>query len=418
MVYCKNNKDIRSITDSIDINDINLFKKILKYRYNSNAKDIKDDTGNPLIFHILTLNRSPFLIELLKYGADINEVDKYRSTPLFLTVMGSNMEMFYLLLKHGADVNKCNPLCYAIYTDKIDIIDLLIDYSDTQNLNEAVKFACSSDQTDLFLKLINAGADVKQLKYDEYDEDELPLQYAIENKNVVIFRELVRRGTDLNRCSHYTEPPLHLAIRLGRIKMAYNLIRHGVDVNLVHEDWSRDMTNYSTPISKCIYKRNIDMLNTLLDNGAHINGHKKVTSYLNLAVFVNNIEIVRILIKRGININQTAYIQAPLYNSIQERKLDIARELVLSGASIYSERMKVWDITLFDTAKERGVYDDLVGFIDQKKKLFKIQGLCKIYKCKKMAYMLRLEPENLFDPEFSEIRKQKLEIDSSKFKNS
>lgn len=66
--------------------------------------------------------------ELIKNGADVNEIDMYGATPLFQV---SNIDIARLLIQNNANVNHLltfsgeTPLFYA---NNIEIVELLIKY--------------------------------------------------------------------------------------------------------------------------------------------------------------------------------------------------------------------------------------------------------------------------------------------------
>lgn len=100
------------------------------------------NTGdNGLLTFAATLGNIKIAEFLLRQGADINEYDRYRNTPLHQAVLANHLEMANWLLTNGAKVDgpaKCiyTPLYEAGTSGKIECAQLLVEFgADINRLN-------------------------------------------------------------------------------------------------------------------------------------------------------------------------------------------------------------------------------------------------------------------------------------------
>lgn len=160
------------------------------------------DTPKPDINEALILavyHRSiPFVIELLKAGADINYVDKWGRTALRGSAYDKNM--FALLLEHGADMH-------------------------LNNSGNTCLIACCEDESrvkDAQL-LIKNGVDINYI-HDQLFSQLTPLGTSIRSKNEAVFDELLKAGVDINKEDAYGHTPLFWAIEGEQRVMIQKLI--------------------------------------------------------------------------------------------------------------------------------------------------------------------------------------------------
>lgn len=101
--------------------DINVVKETLaRNPRDLNSTWINDDT--PLHYAVVSNTSSKEVVEfLISKGADINAKNREGATPLDKAAAAGNREMFLLLLKHGAEVNR-DLLHYAAMGGNIHIV--------------------------------------------------------------------------------------------------------------------------------------------------------------------------------------------------------------------------------------------------------------------------------------------------------
>lgn len=128
-------------TETID----DLIDKILIYLINkdfNNIENILSDHPNILfemnrkgfgLIHLLSWLRDTQVLEyFVKYGGDIDLVDKYGSTALHYTMISKNDNMTLYLIDMGSDINKQDidgntPLHMAVINSSYDIAKILLE---------------------------------------------------------------------------------------------------------------------------------------------------------------------------------------------------------------------------------------------------------------------------------------------------
>jgi ankyrin repeat protein len=182
---------------------------VIEHTQDVNARGF-DSEGTPL--HVAS--REGF-VELawilLKHGADIEARDTDDWSPLERATTNGHVDLTRVLLEHGANVNardirRCTPLYWTSEWGKSAVVQVLLRH----------------------------GADVTTRNEDS----ETPLHYA---GNEEVTRLLLQHGADANALDIKNRTPLHSVSKLGHVGAAWALLEHGVDVN------ARDANN-ATPL--------------------------------------------------------------------------------------------------------------------------------------------------------------------------
>lgn len=222
-----------------------------------------------------------------------------------------------------AALNDYRALVYAIKRGKDDIAMALIDKGVNVNLEdratgmtavELLGFQCAAPEI-LAQKLYECGAEKINQIYPrctplmlavlQGDQDKVrdllangadvnaqdsngnPVwYYALNNKNVEIFKELVNHGADLNVCNRKGDTALSYSI------LAYNGVCEAVDVCLeagVDVDAGKNV-----PLASAIIARDDDMVKKLIDKGATIVG-----SPIENKFYVASVEMMSLLVDKG-----------------------------------------------------------------------------------------------------------------------
>lgn len=101
---------------------------------NPNAKDTARIGDDRSALHLAAANGLSELAEiLLKHGANPNQVNRFRETPLYFAAERGNTDIARILLSHGADPNartrftRMTPLLAAAQTGQLHVVRLLIE---------------------------------------------------------------------------------------------------------------------------------------------------------------------------------------------------------------------------------------------------------------------------------------------------
>ena len=268
---------------------------------------------------------------LLKNGARVNVENDEKMSPLFYAIDQDSpddqkTEFVLELLKHGANPNaaniaKCTPFQLAMENGNFKIAKELINYGAKSNVickrNETpLHIAAKNGQVDLVKDLLKNGAKVQARN----DQKETPLHLAVKTANsstrklvgsvedhIKIVKELIKHGANVNAIDHTGKPPIFEAIEVETPELAMLLLDHGADPNVI-DHVKRSLLHYAAE-----YKF-AKLVERLLKLGVSVNAqdNNKETP-LNLAIaweFFDEthsehdmIDTALILLKHGANPN-------------------------------------------------------------------------------------------------------------------
>lgn len=158
----------------------------------------------------------------LTHGTDPNTVHDDSWKPPLNSAVGrgdSNIEMTKLLLRHGAEVNRC----YKLWGTAIQ------------------EAANSPDSTETLKLLLTHGADPNLWREEDYS----PLQYSVQWNNIEAVRLLINGGAEINATGYVKGTALHTAALEGSDgREIYELLlAHGADPSIkcfAYEVWTQE----------------------------------------------------------------------------------------------------------------------------------------------------------------------------------
>ena len=235
-------------------------------------------------------------------------------------------------------------------------------------------------------------------------------QRSIIREDINEFNTLVDMGLDVNRGGCYGDAPIQGVIIKRNLPMIRKLLRNGADPDI-------QLSGGNYPIFIAITVRSVEMVRELILAGADISCQMTDTYFkdtpLIRAVYKNDVPIIREIIAGGADLNERlSYRPSPLQKAITLGHIDMVRELVWGGAE--TDVIDLVDYIPTENGNYNERYHKCMDFIMKYRAVMVLIGFFKIVMSKNIACRYRVEPDNLFDPEFSSMRVSKLGIVSHK----
>lgn len=363
-------------------------------------KDIEeenDDGETPL--HLCSRDGNLEVVKfLLEKGVDIASKNNYGETPLHLSSENGKLEVVKFLLEKGADIESKFPFrrspfpmdpLHELRKDKLKKGTWVSKKGKDYGITPLHMAATSGSNLEVVKFLLEKGANIESKQLDR----KTPLHVAVESGDFDLVKLLLERGANIE--SNADGTPLHNCYNL---KIANLLLEKGANIE-AKDYWSK------TRLHNAADGKNLEMIAFLVAKGAEINAkNRDGDTPLHMAIRSETLEFM--------------YSDYEEYGiEIDEKKLDVVKCLVEKGADIESKNNcneSPLDISL----KNR--YLEVTEFFKEKKIQVaqkKIQYFFRKITAKNISNKLRMKPHNLFDPEFSCLRKKILKIDDSRFKS-
>jgi ankyrin repeat protein len=165
------------------------------------------------------------------------------------------------------------------------------------------------------------------------------LQEAIRKDNPDELQSLLDEGWNPDGLTDVRETPLELAIRLGRVDFAEQLLRGGANPN------HGSRATQTIPLQLAIRNRDAAMVQALLEAGAKVDTRVPRTlrtplantddSPLHEAATIGNLDIARVLLASSARVNITNHAGlTPLHHAIAANHVELAEFLLDSGAEL------------------------------------------------------------------------------------
>ncbi|KAI4455209.1 molting protein mlt-4 [Holotrichia oblita] len=341
----------------------NVVELLARYHVNVN---MTNNAGQTALFEASRMCDVELVEMLLNLGADINIADKNDDTILHIAVKRRySNDCVRLLLQHGADVNCRNtmgetPLFVTVKINNRQTMEILLNAGANVNIqdingNTALHIASSEGKynTEMVEMLLNANANVNIVN----ESGDTPLHKAVSARNEDAVRLIVQHQADVSVTNCRQETPLYIAVvneQIAIMKILLNLIEDGAPpVNLVVKNATETDGNISlkykmyvnveslsgdTPLFCAIRKKNVEMVEILLENGADGNYVDKYTSHLTPlfnAVETQHLDIIGILLRKGADVNfKNDYDVTPLYLATLLRNVNMVKLLLEHGAHL------------------------------------------------------------------------------------
>ncbi|CRF34092.1 ankyrin [Brachyspira suanatina] len=266
-------------------------------------------------------------IELISYGADVNQKDFSGLTPLMNASINGYVKLAIELINHNADVN-------ARELDSRGNIS-------ADSLFYAVN-ANNKNSLELVKVLLNSGANPNILYSDPEEGNFTILDRSLYYNNFEIFKTLVENGANIDKVNDRGEPFIVNAIRRERFDIVKYLVEKGIDPTMKYTDYR------NIPFSLLVATVNNNdtkIAEYLIDKGADVNTKAIIDNYMENDMTSNYKDNS----KEAVNLILTA---------IENGNTSLVKLLIEKGAdtTVVNKEKK----TVFDIAREKG-YDDVLA---------------------------------------------------------
>jgi len=208
-----------------------------------------------------------FGLDLLNNGADVNAEDHLKMTPLSVAVYAGHTEMVQALLERGAnakveDSNQMTPMLLAAHRGHDLMIQLLIDAGvDCNKWSGAspLYYAIETNRVGVVRILIENGADLNLSGNSSFGwQSSLPIEQAARLGFEDIILLLLEKGGDISEDPIYVGNALHEAAFGGHIRVVELLISRGINIS------KRDAYR-RTALHRAVQNGNSDIVRLLLE---------------------------------------------------------------------------------------------------------------------------------------------------------
>ncbi|AEM22763.1 ankyrin repeat-containing protein [Brachyspira intermedia PWS/A] len=263
-------------------------------------------------------------IELISYGADVNQKDFMGLTPLMNASINGYVKLAIELINHNADVN-------ARELDSRGNIsaDSLFYAVNANNSLELVKV------------LLNSGANPNIVYSDPEEGNFTILDRSLYYNNFEIFKTLVENGANIDKVNDRGEPFIVDAIRRERFDIVKYLVEKGIDPTMKYTDYRNIPFSL---LAATVNNNDTKIAEYLIDKGADVNTKAIIDNYMENDMTSNDKDDS----KEAVNLILTA---------IENGNTSLVKLLIENGAdtTVVNKEKK----TVFDIAREKG-YDDIL----------------------------------------------------------
>ncbi|KAG8530778.1 uncharacterized protein KY384_004135 [Bacidia gigantensis] len=331
---------------------------------------------------------------LIDAGANLNQGDNTKNTPLHLSIETGRKEATEYLIKRGAKPDLPNeegftPLYIAMSGGQFNISNQLITAGADvrhRSVNErTMMFAAAASSNNLLLDLTLEHG----LKIDDKDQWGItPINIAAITSPNTLSR-LILLGADIANVSTIGETPLHSAASGGLEMCACILLDAGANVDATdetgykpihyaascgNEDVLRPLldrmiepqskaNNGSTALHLAVSQGHAHLIEMLVDFGFNINQEdKEGLSPLHVAVSSDNHELVTLLLSLGADVNaQDSAGETPLILAIDNGRHDIIKRLLIAHADVNQSSKAASPLPLATARSDQDMVQLLLG---------------------------------------------------------
>ena len=262
---------------------------------------------NIILFDLIKNSKWDDFINYLEENKniDVNIRDINGNYLISLAVLLNNIKAVNLLIKRGS---------------RLDIID----NEGRSILYIPIKYGYK----DLFNNLLDYNKKIVGISLIDVKDNfnNIPLHYAIKNKNEYFVKKLLEEGSNFNIKNDEGFNSLHLGIYSRNYKIVELILKQNIDIN------SKTKTGETSIHIACNFQLE-DIIKLLIKYGINLNtkDYENEFTALHYIINLNNIKILKDLLKAGSNPNiQDAFGNTPLHYSILEGHNEATSNLINS----------------------------------------------------------------------------------------
>ncbi len=235
--------------------------------------DVDIAAGEPSLVWAIRQGDNRLFDLLVEHGADVSRGSNLGS-PLFASMLFSNLRMMTKLLEHGADPNSTSPsgdqiAAIAVEMDRPEFARKLLRAGANPNLRghstspSVIEVAFAKRDDDLFDLAVELGGDISNVGLDQMTM----LESAARHGDIDWMNKLLAFGADPNQRTAKTNEPLWWdQFQNSQPLQTEILLGAGADINSLDAEGI-------TPIDRAIESNNLKMVRYLFSQGAETSGH-------------------------------------------------------------------------------------------------------------------------------------------------
>ncbi|EGY19779.1 ankyrin-1 [Verticillium dahliae VdLs.17] len=255
------------------------------------------------------------------------------NAPVHLAAHHNSLELFELLLDHGADRMQADGITALHTIVQLNYLDLAKSllrrgvHVDGGRVHKAIHYAVMEGRTEMVKLLLDSGVSIEST--DALGNT--ALSWAAKNGNLDLIRLLLDHGVDHAAANVNGTTALHTVSQNGHTNCIGLLLDHGANPT------AADSIGV-TPLHYASRHGHPDAVRLLLDAGAAVDAtgtDECPQTPLHTAVIAGRVDIVKLLLDRGADVTRRhAEGPLPLYSAASHGHLEVARALLDAGAHV------------------------------------------------------------------------------------
>ena len=326
-----------------------------------------NNSGESLL-HIAAKNDNFSICKLLlDHGADIDVKDGKGRNAIYFAADRGNFELVNSLsdisLKRAPRPNEWKEGYAALYASAYNgnskIVDLLLKKgvdlkANIHGYSTPLHVAVERGHDKVVELLLEKGFDVNEKRKSGSSErgyEYTPLLCAAKTGNLKIVKMLSEKGADIHVKTDKNQTPLFVAVLFNHVNVIQYLVDRGTDLNIIGQlnqrvgyssfymynpciDYRSEHMN-CTPLALAVAKRNIKIVDILLEKGASVDVQNEESSALHFAARYASGEIVGKLLQHGAKINSRCGLgHTPVSHAVQGGQTNTMVHLIKKGAKL------------------------------------------------------------------------------------